>query len=251
MVFDVEQVRWLNTMVAPVGGFEEFDLLTREHPCSALKRLGLPRKTAHCISRVSAKELPNCDYQKGTKQVINQTNLRMRLIVLIAVSTGMRSAEIHRLRWSDVRYGEGLLAVRSKLKGGETRYVPMSLELAEEIRRYPSEIGQDRIFPPKGGPKSKRQRLEGSFDDLLKRAKIREFWFHDLRHTFGSWYMMNGGDLYELAKLLGHANIKMTERYAKLAKAHIIKTGNTAKLIWNMLEDRAPEKQEGGKANIA
>ncbi len=50
--------------------------------------------------------------------------------------------------------------------------------------------------------------------------------------------MMNGGDLYELAKLLGHANIKMTERYAKLAKAHIIKTGNTAKLIWNMLEDR-------------
>ncbi|MEI9978420.1 MAG: site-specific integrase [Edaphobacter sp.] len=183
--------------------------------------------------------------------MINQTNLRMRLIVLIAVSTGMRSAEIHRLRWSDVRYGEGLLAVRSKLKGGETRYVPMSLELAEEIRRYPSEIGQDRIFPPKGGPKSKRQRLEGSFDDLLKRAKIREFWFHDLRHTFGSWYMMNGGDLYELAKLLGHANIKMTERYAKLAKAHIIKTGNTAKLIWNMLEDRAPEKQEGGKANIA
>jgi len=40
--------------------------------------------------------------------------------------------------------------------------------------------------------------------------------------------MMNGGDLYELAKLLGHANIKMTERYAKLGRAHITKTGNTA-----------------------
>jgi site-specific recombinase XerD len=34
--------------------------------------------------------------------------------------------------------------------------------------------------------------------------------------VFASWYMMNGGDLYELAKILGHANIKMTERYAKL-----------------------------------
>ena len=44
---------------------------------------------------------------------------------------------------------------------------------------------------------------------------------HDLRHTFASWYMMNGGDLYELAKILGHSNIKMTERYAKLGKAHI------------------------------
>ena len=37
--------------------------------------------------------------------------------------------------------------------------------------------------------------------------------------TFASWYMMNGGDLYELAKILGHANIKMTERYAKLGAA--------------------------------
>ena len=47
--------------------------------------------------------------------------------------------------------------------------------------------------------------------------------------------MMNGGDLYELAKILGHANIKMTERYAKLGRAHIAKTGATAKAIWALL----------------
>ena len=34
-------------------------------------------------------------------------------------------------------------------------------------------------------------------------AGIEDFRFHDLRHTFASWYMMNGGDLYELAKILG------------------------------------------------
>jgi integrase len=183
-------------------------------------------------------------FRKGTKD-INQTNLRMRLIVLIAVSTGMRSTEIHRLRWSDVMYSEGLLAVRARLKNGKVRYVPMPSELAEEIRRYPAVIGQDRIFPPKGGPTSRRQRLEGSFEDLLERAKIHDFWFHDLRHTFASWYMMNGGDLYELAKLLGHANIKMTERYAKLGRAHIIKTGNTAKVIWSMLDKKESVREEG------
>jgi hypothetical protein len=43
----------------------------------------------------------------------------------------------------------------------------------------------------------------------------------------------------ELAKLLGHANVKMTERYAKLARAHITKTGNTAKVIWTMLDKRS------------
>jgi hypothetical protein len=63
--------------------------------------------------------------------------------------------------------------------------------------------------------------------------------------------MMNGGDLYELAKLLGHANIKMTERYAKLGRAHIIKTGSTAKAIWNMLEKRRAEQEEGEQENIA
>jgi site-specific recombinase XerD len=47
--------------------------------------------------------------------------------------------------------------------------------------------------------------------------------------------MMNGGDLYELAKILGHSNIKMTERYAKLAKHHT-RTSNTAREMWKLLE---------------
>jgi hypothetical protein len=55
--------------------------------------------------------------------------------------------------------------------------------------------------------------------------------------------MMNGGDLYELAKLLGHSNIKMTERYAKLGRAHIAKTGITARVIWSMM-DKVSEQEE-------
>ncbi|HEX8711636.1 MAG TPA: hypothetical protein VF730_07160, partial [Terracidiphilus sp.] len=51
---------------------------------------------------------------------------------------------------------------------------------------------------------------------------------------------MCGGDLYELSKLLGHSNISMTERYAKLAQKHIMKTGSVSREIWSKLE---PEKQ--------
>jgi hypothetical protein len=50
-----------------------------------------------------------------------------------------------------------------------------------------------------------------------------------LYHTFASWYMMNGGDLYELAKILSHSNIKMKERCAKLARQHIARTSGTAR----------------------
>src|SRR2546429_144720 len=79
-------------------------------------------------------------------------------------------------------------------------------------------------------------------DDL---TKITDFRFHDLRHTFASWYMMNGGDLYELAKILGHSNIKMTERYAKLARSHIARTGNTAREMWTLLKAADGEPRTG------
>jgi site-specific recombinase XerD len=81
---------------------------------------------------------------------------------------------------------------------------------------------------------------------VLELAGIANFRFHDLRHSFASWFMMNGGDLYELAKILGHSNIKMTERYAKLAKKHIASTGDTAGKIWKLMETEAGNKAQAG-----
>lgn len=179
-------------------------------------------------------------HRKGS-QAINQTYYRLRLIVLIALTTGMRIAEIFALRWNDVLYREELLAVRSKLKGGKIRYAPMPPELANEFRRYPVVMGDERISPPKAGAKGLRQRVEGSFETVLDMTGIRDFRFHDLRHTFASWHMMNGGDLYQLAKILGHENIKMTERYAKLAKNHIAQTGNTARAMWRLMDGQSGE----------
>ena len=121
----------------------------------------------------------------------------------------------------------------------------MCPELAVEFKRYPVILGEDRIFPPEPGAKRERQRVDKSFETILELASIEGFRFHDLRHTFASWYMMNGGDLYELAKILGHANIKMTERYAKLARSHIAKTGSTAREMWKLMEGERREQVQG------
>lgn len=174
---------------------------------------------------------------------INETFYRLRLIVLIALTTGMRISEIFGLTWNDLLYKEELIAVRAKLKGGKFRYVPLPPELAAEFRKYPVVFAEDRIFPPDPGATRERQRVDKSFETILEQAGIEGFRFHDLRHTFASWYMMNGGDLYELAKLLGHANIKMTERYAKLGKSHIARTGSTAREMWRLMEAEDLRKQ--------
>src|SRR5277367_582254 len=183
-------------------------------------------------------------YRKAGKG-INQTFFRLRLIVLTALTTGMRIAEVFGLKWTDVLYREELIAVRAKLKRGKVRYVPMPPELMIEFRRYPAILGEERVFPPEPGAKRERQRVDKSFETILDLAGITYFRFHDLRHTFASWYMMNGGDLYELAKVLGHSNIRMTERYAKLGKAHIARTGSTAREMWELMEGERREPAAG------
>jgi integrase len=84
-------------------------------------------------------------YRKAGKG-INQTFLRLRLIVLIALTSGMGITEIFGLKWDDLLYREGLIAVRAKLKGGKIRYAPLTPELAAEFRSYPAVISEERIF---------------------------------------------------------------------------------------------------------
>jgi hypothetical protein len=52
------------------------------------------------------------------------------------------------------------------------------------------------------------------------------------------------GILYELSKLLGHSNIKMTERYAKLAREHIVKTGSVSREIWKKLKIKEAARED-------
>jgi hypothetical protein len=58
-------------------------------------------------------------------------------------------------------------------------------------------------------------------------------------------FWLRTGDLYELAKILGHSNIKMTERYVKLAKSHLAKTGSTAREMWRLMEGERREQIAG------
>ena len=74
---------------------------------------------------------------------------------------------------------------------------------------------------PREGRVWRHRKVRPAFESAVKAARIGDFVFHDCRHHFASWFVMRGGSLRALQEVLGHADLKMTLRYAHLAPEHL------------------------------
>ena len=138
----------------------------------------------------------------------------------------MRRGEILKLKWRDVDLSQRVIFVR-EAKSGISRYLPISDELLEDLGSQHSRSGSGYVFPShlprrnpahrSGEPNEPYTDIKNAFRQALKKAGIDEFRFHDLRHTFASYLVMNGADLNVVRELLGHRTLAMTLRYAHLA----------------------------------
>jgi integrase len=138
----------------------------------------------------------------------------------IAIHTGLRRGEQYRrIDWSCVDLARRDLFVPQS-KNGRSRHIGLNkaaLAAFEELRRRTE--GKDPIFASRNHGDSLRGPRHW-FEDAAREAGLKNFTWHDLRHTFASRLVMTGTDLRTVADLLGHANIQMTMRYAHLAPAH-------------------------------
>lgn len=139
-------------------------------------------------------------------------------MVLLALNTGLRRSELFKLSWNQVNTPRcDLTVVGSYSKNGQTRHIPLNSEALEVIMKV--EASNNLVLP---NPETNQEfkDIKKAWKNLLLRAQITEFRFHDLRHTFASKLVMSGVDLYTVKELLGHSTIQMTERYAHLASSH-------------------------------
>ena len=152
-----------------------------------------------------------------------------------AIYTGMRAGELAGLTWSCVDFAKGLITVQASFEGptkaGDVRYVPILDVLAPILRPWRLRNGGELVFPNRDGgmlPKSARifqERFHRVLDAAgfqrppARRREVHYVNFHCLRHTFASHWVMRGGDIFKLQKILGHKAIEMTMRYAHLAPA--------------------------------
>lgn len=138
-------------------------------------------------------------------------------MVLLALNTGLRRGELFGLDWRSVNLQTKLLTVEAgTAKSGKTRHLPLNDEALDVLKRWKKQHGAGGlVFPsPKGG---QFDNISKVWDGIVVAAKLSDFNFHDLRHDFASKLVMAGVDLNTVRELLGHADIKMTLRYAHLA----------------------------------
>ncbi len=139
----------------------------------------------------------------------------LRPIVIMALNTGMRKGEILNLKWSDIDMVRRAITVRTS-KNNESRYIPVNGTLYVELLRLNSDSTDDKyVFVGENG--EPRRNIDHAFEGARKRAKLEDFRFHDLRHTFASHLVMNGVDIRTVQKLLGQKTIAMTIRYSHLS----------------------------------
>jgi integrase len=163
------------------------------------------------------------DEERALMDVVRSECPERELEIITAIHSGMRRSEQYRtaqvpdggLKWEYINFRAGKHGVirLPRSKGNKPREIPMNSVLHETLRSIPQRIDSPYVF--EGTDPAKW------FAKLLQAAGIKNFVWHDLRHTFGSRLAMKGVPILQICKLMGHSDVKVTMRYAHLQPGHL------------------------------
>jgi len=143
-------------------------------------------------------------------------------IVVIALSTGARLGEILSIRFNQIDLERGTLTF-FETKNNEIRVVPL-VEHASEVVKDMNKIRRidaDLLFP--GKDPQKPIDIRHPWEAAVKKAGIKDYRFHDNRHSAASYLAMSGATLTEISAILGHKTLQMVKRYSHLTEQHTSK----------------------------
>jgi integrase len=147
----------------------------------------------------------------------------------LLVYTGLRRGEALGLRWSDLDLDRRMITVRRSYEGhtksNKHRTVPVPAALVTIMKAYrlADPWKGELCFPNNRGEIfSRNAKLEGVLRRALQRAQLPRIRVHDLRHVFASHFVMGGGDIFTLQRILGHSTPQLTsDTYAHLSPRHL------------------------------
>jgi site-specific recombinase XerD len=142
----------------------------------------------------------------------------VEVAIVLSLHTGLRRGELFKLRRSDVDLRHAFVTVLSvNAKSRRQRHVPLNAEALAILTRWKARATNGMVFPNESGEAPIRDLK--AWPEIRKAAKLVAFRWH-MRHHFASRLVMAGVDLNTVRELLGHADLKMTLRYAHLSPQH-------------------------------
>lgn len=160
----------------------------------------------------------------------NYCELRDYTITLLILDTGIRTSEIMLLEDNDYDADTESIYIRpevAKTNRGRTIYLSQTTNKA--IKRFlkskPKEW-EDWLFPTRDGFQLQSNVLARNFRKYCARSDTK-FTPYQLRHSFATFYLKNGGDLFTLQKLMGHCDLQMTRRYTEISDDLLIASHNS------------------------
>jgi len=163
---------------------------------------------------VRLKREPNAHIRFLSKEEIRLLDLRLQSTNLYpyfigALQTGMRRGELCSVKWEHITFAMRDIFI-PKSKSGKSRHIPMSDILYAFLKdRYGAgKDDQEFVFGT-----IERSRLSHRFQTVCKELGIKDFRFHDIRHTFASQLVMAGVNIFKVSKWLGHSTVTTTEKY--------------------------------------
>jgi integrase len=151
------------------------------------------------------------------KRLLKNSSEWLSEIIVFALNTGLRQGELLSLEWNRVDFFRRTILIQ-KTKNGNPKTVPLNQNAMDVIERRAKEkvrrLKNDFVFLSSHETKIDRFNLRRAFNNATRKAEIEDFRFHDLRHCFCTKLAQRGVDIYKIAKLAGHEDIRMTQRYS-------------------------------------
>ena len=156
----------------------------------------------------------------------NSKNKSLKSMVYMLLLTGARRGELLKAKWDQLDFSRKIWTVPLS-KSGKVRHIPMSDTLCEMLANLRPDATSDYVFVNEvtGKPFTNFFR---AWDSARLKANMPDLRVHDLRHSFASFLVNGGRSIYEVQKILGHSQIKTTQRYAHLSNDSLVSAANEA-----------------------
>jgi len=190
------------------------------NPCRGVKKYP-ERKRERFLSK---EELRRLEAVLETEEILQLKSPYVLAAIKMLMYTGCRMSEILTLKWEDAHLVENYIHLKDS-KTGE-RVVPLNEPGRKILEKLERREENPYVFCSQKHKDGHLVNIAKAWQKIRKKADLPDVRIHDLRHSFASFAIKQGLDLYQVAKLLGHKNIRTTTRYAHLAREDLIKASN-------------------------